>query len=73
MTNIHIFDILVKYKFLTFFIDCIISQMHADVLHVFTSRCNIIFSGKTSQTLFVYEDSQRIHSCQKHIDPQVKF
>lgn len=47
--------------------------MHKSVLKIFTSRCCVGFSRKTSQTLFINKDSQRISACQKDVYSEVKF
>lgn len=52
---------------------CIVSQMHKSVLKVFASRCCVGLSRKTSQTLFIDKDPQRISACQKDVYSEVKF
>jgi hypothetical protein len=48
MTDAHVILVLVKHKFLIFFVDGVVSQMHANILHVLLIWCYVSLCGKPS-------------------------
>lgn len=48
MTYAHVILVLIKYKFLIFFVDCIVSQMHANIFHILFIGRYVSLCGKPS-------------------------
>lgn len=55
MPYIVLLFVLVLYETIGFFVDGVVSQMHAQIIQVAAHRAMIFLSGKPSQTLFVNE------------------
>lgn len=54
-------------------VDCIISQVHIHVAHVFLIWKFIWCRGKSDEAIIVNVDSQRIYAVEQNIDPKIKF
>lgn len=69
----HVILILVEDELLVFLIDCIISEMHTHILHVFLIGRHIGFCGESAQSLSEDEDPEWVHACHQHVDAQVEL
>ena len=53
------------------FVDCIVCQMHEEVVHISCCWFSVRFSAEPCHTLLVYVYSKRIHTVKKHINPEI--
>lgn len=63
MANSHIIFILVEDELFTFLVDCIVGEMHADIVDVVFVWSYVCFSGESTQPLSEDENTERVNSC----------
>ena len=56
-----------------FFVDRVISQVHAQVVHIWRCRALILYSSETSKTILVNIDTQRWNPIHKDIYTKIKL
>ena len=55
------------------FIDCVVSQVHKQVVEIALVWRAVLAGGKPTQSLFVEQDAQRIHAAEEYVDAQVEL
>jgi hypothetical protein len=73
MAYAHIVSILIEHKLVTFLVDRVVCEMHADVLHVLLVWGHIVLGRETGQPVPEDENAQGIHPCHQHVDAQVEL
>ena len=73
MTDIIIIESLIWDEILTFFVDCIVSQVHTEIIEVAAKRWNVFFGCKSGKSFLVQEHSDRNHRRDQEVDTQVEL
>ena len=64
---------LILLKGIGLLIDRVIRQMHKQIVQIAADRCNVLGRCEPRQSLFIQKNSQRRHTCQQHINTQIKL
>lgn len=73
MTTIVLFDALILHVRTRSLINCIIGQMHVEIVQIFLVWALILCCCQPTQAFFVEKHSERIYAAQKHVNPQIKL
>ena len=60
MTLVHVRNVLVEDEIRTLLVDSVVSEMHELVVQVLGTRRTVLLSSKTSQSLLIDKDPQRV-------------
>ena len=73
MTNGIIVFILILHEFTGSLIDCVVGQMHEQVIQVIVIGRNVLVSCESRETFVVHVYPKRIHSTQENVDSEIEF
>jgi hypothetical protein len=73
VADAHVVLILVEDEFLVLFVDGVVGQMHADVLHVVFVWGDVGFSGEAAEAFAEDEHAEGIDSSKQNIDSEIEF
>lgn len=73
VTDSHIILILVEDKLFTLLVDCVIGEMHADIVDVVFIGRYVCFSGESAEALAEDENAKRVDSSDQDIDSEVEL
>ena len=60
MTLVHVRNVLVEDEIRTLLVDSVVSEVHELVIQVLGTRRTVLLSSKTSQSLLIDKDPQRV-------------
>lgn len=73
VSDAHLLLILVEHKLLALLVDCVVGEVHADIIDVVLVRRDVGLSGEPAQSLPEDEHAQRVNSCHQHVYSQVEL
>ena len=73
MPLIIVILILVLLKVVIVLVDCIVCEMHVQIVHVEIIRHLVLLSGESRKTPLMQVDAQRVHTIEEGIDSQIEF
>ena len=73
MTTTVIVCILILHESVRFLLDCIVCQVHKQIVKIAFLGSFVFLSGESSKTLLEYKNSQWLNSINKCVDSKIEF
>ena len=64
---------LVEYEVIAVFLNCVVRQMHEEVVQIVVLWAHILFSRKTSKALLVHKNSERVDTVDECVYSKVEL
>ena len=55
------------------FVDCVVRQVHAQIIQVRGHRALVLHRGEPGQSIFVYVDTKRRDTVDKNVNPEIEL